>query len=112
MAQAAPRHITQPPPLQRAIGLFATDGRPHHRVDTLLAITVALGTLAFVTCFFDGLHLLASWSGLVSVVTGLWGQMISATTRERFFLLTGLTLGALGFYIGMSAGGLFGGVLG
>lgn len=91
--------------------LFATDGKPHPLQDTLLAVTLVLGVLSFVTAQFDSLHLLSSWSGLIGILTGAYGQFISVTTRERFALIVGLGLAALGFYIGMAHGGLFGGVI-
>ncbi|MGW5419883.1 hypothetical protein [Streptomyces sp. NPDC003943] len=91
--------------------LFATDGKPHPLQDTLMAVTLALGVLAFVTGFFDNLHLLASWTGLIGILTGAYGQFISVTTRERFLLVIGLGASAVGFYLGMAHGGLFGGVI-
>ena len=36
--------------------------------------------LAFVTAMFHSLHLLSSWTGLVGILTGAYGQFISATT--------------------------------
>ncbi|MFF4256376.1 hypothetical protein ACFY1L_34760 [Streptomyces sp. NPDC001663] len=93
-------------------GLFATDGKPHPLQDTLLAVTLVLGVTAFVTGFFDSLHLLSSWTGLVGVLTGAYGQWISVTTRERFGLILGLGASAVGFFLGMAHGGLFGGVIG
>ena len=91
-------------------GLFATDGKPHPLQDTLLAVTLVLGVLSFVTAQFHSLHLLSSWSGLIGILTGAYGQFISVTTRERFFLIIGLGASAVGFYLGMAHGGLFGGV--
>ncbi|MEU2505925.1 hypothetical protein ABZ621_14575 [Streptomyces sp. NPDC007863] len=91
--------------------LFATDGKPHPLVDTLLAVTLALGILSFVTAQFHNLHLLSSWSGLIGILTGAYGQFISVTTRERFFLIVGLGASAVGFFLGMAHGGLFGGVI-
>ncbi|MEU5097830.1 hypothetical protein [Streptomyces sp. NPDC020996] len=93
-------------------GLFATDGKPHPLQDTLLAVTGVLGVLAFVTGFFGSLHLLSSWTGLVGVLTGAYGQWISVTTRERFGFVLGLGASAVGFFLGMAHGGLFGGVVG
>ncbi|MFF2779602.1 hypothetical protein ACFVU3_32475 [Streptomyces sp. NPDC058052] len=90
--------------------LFATDGKPHPLQDTLLAVTLVLGILSFVTAQFHSLHLLSSWSGLIGILTGAYGQFISVTTRERFFLIIGLGAAAVGFYLGMAHGGLFGGV--
>ncbi|WP_030938862.1 hypothetical protein [Streptomyces sp. NRRL S-646] len=93
-------------------GLFATDGKPHPIPDALLAVTLVVGVTAFVTGFFHNLHLLSSWAGLVGIVTGAYGQWISETTRERFGLILGLGASAVGFFLGMAHGGLFGGVIG
>ncbi|MFE6228207.1 MULTISPECIES: hypothetical protein [unclassified Streptomyces] len=91
--------------------LFATDGKPHPLQDTLLAVTLVLGMLSFVTAQFHNLHLLSSWTGLIGILTGAYGQFISVTTRERFFLIIGLGAAAVGFYLGMAHGGLFTGVI-
>ncbi|CAM5551574.1 hypothetical protein ACPCIX_23540 [Streptomyces pseudogriseolus] len=92
-------------------GLFATDGKPHPLQDTLLAVTMALGLTAFISAQFHNLHLLSSWTGLVGILTGAYGQWVSVTTRERFGLILGLGLSAVGFFLGMAHGGLFGGVV-
>ncbi|MBW5249995.1 hypothetical protein P8A21_19775 [Streptomyces poriferorum] len=94
-----------------SVSLFATDGKPHPLQDTLVAVTVALGALAFVTAMFHSLHLISSWAGLVGIITGGYGLYISATTRERFPLLVGMGAAGLGFFLGMAHGGLFGGVI-
>ncbi|WP_330305792.1 MULTISPECIES: hypothetical protein [unclassified Streptomyces] len=90
--------------------LFATDGKPHPLQDTLLVVTLVCGITAFVSSMFDSLHLLSSWAGLVGILTGAYGQFISETTRERFGLILGLGFSAVGFYLGLAHGGLFGGV--
>ncbi|MET9348643.1 hypothetical protein [Streptomyces termitum] len=92
--------------------LFATDGKPHPLQDTLLAVTLVLGILSFVTAQFHNLHLLSSWAGLIGILTGGYAQFISVTTRERFFTILGLGLSGVGFFLGMAHGGLFGGVIG
>jgi hypothetical protein len=92
--------------------LFATDGKTHPLQDTLVAVTLVLGAIAFVSAMFHNLHLLSSWAGLVGIFTGAYGQFISVTTRERFALIIGLGASAFGFFLGMAHGGLFGGVLG
>ncbi|MFD3325298.1 hypothetical protein [Streptomyces sp. NPDC058701] len=97
---------------QSSISLFATDGKPHPLQDTLMAVTLVLGAVAFVTAFFDQLHLISSWTGLIGILTGAYGQFVSVTTRERFALIIGLGASAFGFYMGMAHGGLFGGWLG
>lgn len=90
--------------------LFATDGKAHPMQDTLLGVTLLLGAIAFVTAMFHNLHLLSSWAGLAGIATGAWGQFISETTRERFGLILGLGASAVGFFLGMAHGGLFGGL--
>ncbi|MET9470687.1 hypothetical protein ACFYWN_18905 [Streptomyces sp. NPDC002917] len=95
-----------------AVSLLATDGRPHPLQDTLVAVTAVLGLLAFVTAMFHSLHLISSWAGLIGILTGAYGQYISVTTRERFPLILGMGASAIGFFLGMAHGGLFGGVVG
>ncbi|MFJ4690881.1 hypothetical protein [Streptomyces sp. NPDC088766] len=90
--------------------LLATDGRPHPLQDTLMAVTLVLGAVAFITAMFHSLHLLSSWAGLVGIFTGAYGQWISETTRERFGLILGLGASGVGFFLGMAHGGLFGGL--
>ncbi|MEU9058185.1 hypothetical protein AB0D13_04600 [Streptomyces sp. NPDC048430] len=91
--------------------LFATDGKPHPLQETLMVVTGVLGILAFVTAMFHSLHLLSSWAGLIGILTGAYGQYISRTTWERFGLILGIGASAVGFYLGMAHGGLFGGVI-
>ncbi|MFG2329847.1 hypothetical protein ACGFMM_09485 [Streptomyces sp. NPDC048604] len=86
--------------------LFATDGKPHPLQDTLVGVTLFLGVLSFITAQFHDLHVLASWSGLIGILTGAYGQFISVTTRERFALIVGLGASGVGFYLGMFYGGL------
>ncbi|WP_369211494.1 hypothetical protein [Streptomyces flavofungini] len=104
MAQAMRPHA--------ATSLFSSDGKAHPLPDTLLIITAVLGITAFITAMFHSLHLLSSWTGLIGILTGLYGQYISVTTRERFGLILGLGASAIGFFLGMAHGGLFGGILG
>ncbi|WP_409470954.1 hypothetical protein [Streptomyces sp. HC307] len=90
--------------------LFATDDRPHPVQDALLAVTLVLGAVSFITAMSHSLHLLSSWTGLVGILTGAYGLWISETTRERSGLILGLGASAIGFFLGMAHGGLFGGL--
>ncbi|MET9763389.1 hypothetical protein ABZ016_30825 [Streptomyces sp. NPDC006372] len=93
-------------------GLFATDGKPHPLQATFLAVTLVLGVTSFISALVDDdLHLLSSWTGLVGILTGAYGQWISETTRERFGLILGLGAAGVGFFLGMAHGGLFGGLI-
>ncbi|MFF7340631.1 hypothetical protein ACFZAT_25245 [Streptomyces sp. NPDC008163] len=102
-------HVTRTRP---SVSLFATDGRPHPLQGALVVVTLVLGALAFISAMFHNLHLLSSWAGLIGILTGAYGQYISVTTRERFPLIIGMGASALGFFLGMAHGGLFGGVIG
>ncbi|MFJ6571392.1 hypothetical protein ACIQNU_28665 [Streptomyces sp. NPDC091292] len=95
-----------------ATSLLATDGKAHPLQDALVAVTLVLGLTAAISSIFSGLHLLSSWTGLVGILAGGYGQFISVTTRERFGLILGLGASAVGFFIGMAHGGLFGGLIG
>ncbi|MBB1242773.1 hypothetical protein GL263_04175 [Streptomyces durbertensis] len=92
--------------------ILNSDGKPHPVENAWVAAAVVVGLVAFVAGFFPGLHLLASWAGLLGILAAAWGQMISATTAERFLLIISLGAAAVGFYLGMANGGLFGGILG
>jgi hypothetical protein len=82
------------------------DGRRHPLQNSLVAVTVVLGTIAAVTAGFPSLHVVSTWTGLAGILSGGWGQYISETTTERYALILSLGMSALGFYIGMANGGL------
>jgi hypothetical protein len=88
------------------VSMLLDDGRAHPLESSLAAATILVGVVAFVTAMWPGLHVLSAWTGLVGIVTGAWGQFISATTGERFALIIGLGGAAFGFYLGMAHGGL------
>ena len=99
------------------LSFLNTDGRAHPVENSFVAATVLLGTVAFVTAVLSeanaaDLYLICSWTGLAGICAGAWGQFISATTAERFLLIIGLGAAAMGFFLGMAHGGLFGGLLG
>ena len=99
MAQAA-RH--------NPVSLLLDDRKAHPLENTFAAATLLLGAVAFMTAMWHGLHVVSAWTGLVGIITGAWGQFISATTVERFALIIGLGGAAVGFYLGMANGGLLG----
>ncbi|MEW1861185.1 hypothetical protein OG896_19155 [Streptomyces sp. NBC_00669] len=84
---------------------FNTDGKRHPLENSLLAITLVLGIVAVTTAGFHSLHVVSSATGLAGILTGAWGQYISVTTAERFALIIGLGMAALGFYLGVAHGG-------
>lgn len=97
---------------QGRLSFLNTNGKDHPVQNAYAMTTLLLGAVAIVSSLFPGLHLLTSWVGLAGILIGGWGQMISQTTAQRFVVLLGLGAAALGFYLGMSEGGLFGGLVG
>ncbi|MBO8193888.1 hypothetical protein ITI46_19790 [Streptomyces oryzae] len=83
-----------------------TDGKRHPVENSFAAATIVLGLIAAISAWWPGLHVLGSWTGLVGILTGAWGQYISATTGERFVMIIGLGAAAVGFYLGVAHGGL------
>lgn len=90
------------------VSLLLADRKAHPLENTFAAATIVLGAVAFITAMWHGLHVVSSWTGLVGIGAGAWGQFISATTGERFVLIIGLGAAAVGFYLGMAHGGLLG----
>ncbi|MFF8284435.1 hypothetical protein ACF06W_17175 [Streptomyces albus] len=82
-----------------------SDGRRHPVENSFATVTLVLGVIAVVCAWWQGLHLLGSVVGLAGVLTGAWGQYISATTGERFVTIIGLGAAGAGFYINMMHGG-------
>ncbi|MET9296670.1 hypothetical protein [Streptomyces sp. NPDC003077] len=99
-------------PQHGLVSFLNSDGKAHPVENTFAAATLVLGLIAFFTAHFHHLHLLSSWTGLAGIITGAWGQFISATTAERFVLVIGLGAAGVGFFLGMAHGGLFGGLVG
>lgn len=97
---------------QNPLTWLASDRRAHPLPLTLAVTTLLLGALAALTAFFPGLHVVSFWAGLAGLLTGAWGQMISATTGERFLLVTGAVAAGFGGLMGLAHGGPFGGLAG
>jgi hypothetical protein len=96
----------------RVLPFLDTDGKPHPVEDAFAVVTLLLGAVAAVTSFWTDLYLVSSWTGLAGILTGARGQFVSVTTAERYVLVIGLGAAALGFFLGMARGGLFGGLVG
>jgi hypothetical protein len=94
------------------LSFLNTDGRSHPVENAVALATLVLGAVAALTAISPDLHLVSSWAGLLGIAAGGWGQLISATTAERFVLIIGLGASGVGFYLGMAEGGLFGSLMG
>ncbi|MQA93086.1 MAG: hypothetical protein GEV11_00060 [Streptosporangiales bacterium] len=81
------------------------DGRSHPLENALALATFAVGMVAIVTGLITVTHVIGAWAGLAGVGMGLYSQMISATTAQRFFTVIGLTAAFVGMGMSVAHGG-------
>jgi len=108
MSDTAQRR-SRPHPLQ----LLNSDGRPHP-VENVMAISILiLGLASFViglilrnaTGTDSAIRIIATATGLVALLVGLYAQMVSATREQRVLIVTGIIAGFVGLAIGLAHGG-------
>ena len=94
-----------------------SDGRPHPLLNLASVGTLVVGLVSFVLGMLlrydagatgKGYAIAAAVTGLVSLVVGLFAQMISATREERILLVTGMVAGFVGLALGLAHGGFAG----
>ena len=92
--------------------ILNSDGQPHPVENVLAIFTLVVGLVSFVlgmivrnTHASDALIVIATATGLVSCLVGLYTQMISATREQRVLIVTGIIAGFVGLAIGLSKGG-------
>jgi hypothetical protein len=77
-----------------------------HGLDVALALgTFVLGAVGLLLVAADASRA-GMYCGIVGVLTGLWGQMVSRTRSERFLDVVGLVAAALAGVLGAAYGGL------
>lgn len=89
------------------------DGERHLVTNALALVTLVLGLVSFVLGMIvrnaatasPALHVTATITGGVSVLLGLYVQMISATRPERIVIMTGIIAGFVGACLGLAHGG-------
>ncbi len=96
---------------QRA-NILNSDGQPHRVVNILSVFTLIVGLVSFVLgMIIRNAHtgaavvIIATATGLVACLVGLYAQMISATREQRILIVTGMIAGFVGLAIGLSKGG-------
>ncbi len=85
-------------------------------LNALAIVTIVLGLISFALGMIvrnepsasAALHVTATATGAVSVVLGLYVQMISATRTERIVVVTGMIAGFVGACLGLAHGGFSG----
>ena len=87
--------------------LLNTDGLSHPRENAATLLTTSFGIAAGICAFFPTLHILGAWAGIAGLGTGLYAQMISATTSERVFNVCAMTVSGVGLLLALAHGGLY-----
>ena len=82
-----------------------SDGQRHPLENGLAVFTMVTGIAAFAVGWVVSLHLLATVVGGVSLLVGLYAQLISATRAERVLIVTGLVAAFVGTALGLAHGG-------
>jgi len=93
-----------------------SDGRSHPLLNLASVGTLVAGLVAFVLGMLlrydagtgKGFAIAAAAIGLVSLLVGLFAQMVSATRQERILLVTGMVAGFVGLALGLAHGGFAG----
>jgi hypothetical protein len=93
-----------------------SDGQSHPALNALSVFVLLVGLAAFVLGIVirnvshpgPGLAIPTGVTGLVSLVVGLYAQMLSATREQRILIVTGIVAGFVGLAMGL-ANGAFGG---
>jgi hypothetical protein len=83
-----------------------SDGQRHPLENGLSVFTLITGLIAFAVGWVIHLHALASVLGVVSLLVGLYAQMISVTREERMIIVTGLVAAFVGTALGFAHGGI------
>lgn len=89
------------------------DGERHLVSNALALVTLVLGVVSFALGMIvrnaptasAALHVTATITGGISVVVGLYVQMISSTRPERIVIMTGIIAGFVGACLGLAHGG-------
>jgi hypothetical protein len=82
-----------------------SDGQRHPLENSLAVFTLITGLIVFTVGWKVSLHVLASTLGIVSLLVGLYAQLISATREERMIIVTGLVAAFVGTALGFAHGG-------
>jgi ammonia channel protein AmtB len=92
--------------------ILNSDGQPHRVLNILSIVTLVIGLVSFVLgMIIRNAHtgaaviVIATVTGLVSCLVGLYTQMISATREQRILIVTGMIAGFVGLALGLSKGG-------
>jgi hypothetical protein len=98
---------------ENAQSLQLTDGKPHPLLNLASVCVLVAGLVAFVLGMLlrydsgtgKAVAVAATVIGLLTLLIGLFSQMMSATRLERILLVTGMIAGFVGIALGLAHGG-------
>ena len=91
-----------------------SDGRPHRLLNISAIFTLLIGLISFVlglvirnvpSADSKAMAVAAAVTGLVSLLVGLYTQMVSATREQRVLIVGGIIAGFVGLCLGLAHGG-------
>ena len=82
-----------------------SDGQRHPLENSLAVFTLVAGLIVFAVGWVVRLHAFATVLGIVTLLVGLYAQLISATREERMIIVTGLVAAFVGGALGLAHGG-------
>jgi len=93
--------------------ILNSDGQRHPVMNILTIFILVAGLASFVLGMIvrnvpnltAAVHVIATTTGLVAMLVGLYVQMISATRQQRVLIVTGIIAGFVGLALGLSKGG-------
>ena len=99
-------------PQHQRQNILNSDGKPHPVENILTVFTLIAGLVSFVLgMIIRNAHtgaaviVIATATGLVAILVGLYAQMVSATTSQRVLIVAGMIAGFVGLALGLSRGG-------
>jgi uncharacterized membrane protein HdeD (DUF308 family) len=103
---------SRPNPLR----ILNSDGHPHPVENTMAIGILLVGLVSFVLGIVirnmsnpsTAMSITATVTGLVSLLVGLFAQMVSATREQRTLIVAGIIAGFVGLALGLAHGGLAG----
>ena len=92
--------------------ILNSDGQPHPIENVLTIFTLVVGLVSFVLGLIvrnahtgAAVIVIATTTGLISCLVGLYVQMVSSTREQRVLIVTGIIAGFVGLALGLSKGG-------
>ena len=97
---------------ENAQSLQLTDGKSHPLLNVVSFCTLVVGLVSFALGMVlrygtstKALAVTAAVTGILTLLVGLYTQMMSATRLERILLVTGMIAGFVGLSLGLAHGG-------